>query len=57
MKNKELDIVKTIRTIRDKNYEKTKELSREELLDWYQKQRKEAMKKFSRSSQGSKLTE
>jgi hypothetical protein len=30
---KELDIVKTIRSIRDKNYEKTKGLSREELLE------------------------
>lgn len=45
MKNKELDIVKTIRSIRDKNYEETKELSRKELLERYKKRGKEAIKK------------
>lgn len=37
MKNKEFDTVKTIRSIRDKNYEETKDMSRQELLEWYKK--------------------
>lgn len=40
MKSKELDIVKTIRSIRNKNYEETKDLSREELLERYKKRGK-----------------
>lgn len=47
MKNKKFDSVKMTRTIRDENYEETKELTRKELLERYKKRGKEAMKKFS----------
>lgn len=49
MKNKEFDVVKTIRAIRDKNYEETKGLTREELLERYKKRGKEAIKEISRT--------
>jgi len=57
MKNKKFDSVKTTRSIRDENYEETKDLTRKELLERFKKRGKEAMKKFSRSSQNSELTD
>lgn len=57
MKNKEFDTVQTIRSIRDKNYEETKELTRKELLERYKKRGKEAMKKFRQSSESSEVTD
>lgn len=56
MKNKEFDSVQTIRSIRDKNYEETKELTRKELLERYKKRGKEAMRKLSSSSKNSEVT-
>lgn len=55
MKNKELDIIKTVRIIRDKNYNETKNMTRQELLERYKKKGNEAMKKFIHSSQSTKL--
>lgn len=57
MKNKKFYTVKTTRSIRDKNYEETKGLTRKELLERYKKRGKEAMKKFSQPSQSSELTD
>ena len=57
MKNKEFDSVQTIRSIRDKNYEETKELTRKELLERYKKRGKEAMKKLRSSSKNSEVTD
>ncbi len=57
MKNKEFDSVQTIRSIRDKNYEETKELTRNELLERYKKRGKEAMKKLRKSSKNSEVTD
>jgi len=53
----ELVIVKTIRFICDKIYVETKELTREELLERDNKRGREVLKKFSRSSHGTKLSE
>lgn len=44
MKNKKFDTVKTIRSIRDENYEQTRGMTREELLTRYKNRGKEAMK-------------
>lgn len=57
MKNKEFDTVKTIRSIRDENYEETKGLTRKELLERYKKRGKDAMKKFRQSSQSSEVSD
>ena len=57
MKNKKFDAVKKIRSIRDENYEETKELTRKELLETYKKRGKEAIKKIRRSSQSSEVTD
>jgi len=57
MKNKDFDTVKTIRSIRDENYEETKELTRKELLERYKKKGKEAMRKIRQSSQSYKVTD
>jgi hypothetical protein len=57
MKNKEFDTVQTIRSIRDKNYEATKDMTRQELLEWYKKRGEAAKDKFRRSSQGSKISD
>lgn len=57
MKNKEFDSVQTIRSIRDKNYEETKELTRKELLERYKKRGKEAMEKLRSSSKNSEVTD
>jgi hypothetical protein len=40
MKNKEFDTVQMIRAIRNNNYEETKDLTRQELLEWYKKRGK-----------------
>jgi len=55
MKNKNFDTVKTIRSIRDKNYEESKKMTRKELLDRYRKRGKEAMEKFIQASESSEL--
>jgi len=52
MKNKELNIIKTVRIIRDKNYNETKGLTREELLERYKRKGNQAMKKFIHSPHG-----
>lgn len=57
MKNKKFDTVQTIRSIRDKNYEETKYMTRNELLERYKKRGKEAMKNFRQSSQSSDGTD
>lgn len=57
MKNKKFDTVKTFRSIRDENYEETKDMTRKELLERYKKQGKEAMKKFRKSSKNSEVTD
>lgn len=57
MKNKKFDTVQTIRSIRDKNYEETKDMTRQELLEWYKKRGEAAKDHFRRSSQGSKISD
>lgn len=54
MKNKDFDTVETIRRIREKNYEETKDLSRKELLEWYKKRGKTAKDQFSKNFKNSK---
>jgi hypothetical protein len=56
MKNKEFDTVQTIRSIRDKNYEETKDMSRQELLEWYIKRGQAAKNQFKKSSKDSKVS-
>ncbi len=56
MKNKEFDTVQTIRSIRDKNYEKTKNMTRQELLEWYKKRGKAAKDQLEKSSKDSKVS-
>lgn len=56
MKNKEFDAVKTVRLIRDKNYEETKGLTREELLERYKKRGKTALDQFKKGSTDSKVS-
>lgn len=50
MKSKKLNTVKEIRTIRDRNYEETKDLSQKELFELYKTRGKAALEKFSKSS-------
>lgn len=50
MKNKKFDAVKETRSIRDRNYEDTKDLSKKELLDYYKKRGKAATEKFRNNS-------
>ncbi|MEX2478226.1 MAG: hypothetical protein WD357_07300 [Gracilimonas sp.] len=50
MKNKKFDTVKETRSIRDRNYEETKDLSQEELLEHYKKRGKTALEKFRKNS-------
>lgn len=57
MKNKEFDAVKLIRSIRDKNYEETKDMTRQELLDWYKKRGKAAKDQFEKNSKDSKVSD
>ena len=57
MKNKEFDAVQTIRSIRDKNYEETKDMSRQELLEWYKKRGKAARDRFKKNSNDSKVSD
>ena len=56
MKNKEFNTVQTIRSIRDKNYEKTKNMTRQELLEWYKKRGKAAKDQLEKSSKDSKVS-
>lgn len=56
MKSKEFDTVKAIRSIRDKNYEITKGMTRRELLEWYNKRGKAAINKLKKSSKDSTVT-
>lgn len=56
MKNKEFDTVQTIRSIRDKNYEETKDLTQQELLEWYKKRAKAAKTQFKNNSKDSQVT-
>ena len=57
MKNKEFDAVQTIRSIRDKNYDETKDMSRQELLEWYKKRGKAARDRFKKNSNDSKVSD
>lgn len=57
MKNKKFDTVQTIRSIRDINYEKTKEMTRLELLEWYKKRGKAAKNQFLKNSRNSEGVE
>jgi hypothetical protein len=43
-----------IRSIRDKNYEETKDMNRQELLEWYKTRGKVAEKHFNKSSNNPK---
>ncbi|NBC64536.1 MAG: hypothetical protein GVY07_02580 [Bacteroidetes bacterium] len=54
MKNKDFDTIKTIRRIREKNYEQTKDMTRKELLEWYKKRGKAARDQFLKNSKNSK---
>ncbi|MFO7799758.1 MAG: hypothetical protein R6V22_08285 [Rhodohalobacter sp.] len=56
MKNKEFDTVQTIRSIRDKNYEETKDMTRQELLEWYRKRGNTAKEYFKKTSKDSKVS-
>ena len=56
MKNKKFDTVKTFRSIRDENYEKTKDMPRNQLLKRYKKRGEAAKKKFNKASQNSKIS-
>ena len=46
MRNKKINAVKAIRSIRDENYEETKKLTRKELLERYKKRGKKVIKKI-----------
>lgn len=56
MKNKKFDTVQTIRSIRDKNYEKTKNMTPQELLEWYKKRGDAAIKQFKKTANDSKVS-
>jgi len=56
MKNKKFDTVQTIRSIRDKNYEETKDMTRQELLEWYKKRGEAAKTQFKKDSKDSQIT-
>lgn len=56
MKNKKFDTVQTIRSIRNKNYEKTKDMTQQELLEWYKKRAKAARTQFRKDSNDSQVT-
>ena len=56
MKNKEFDTVKMVRSIREKNYKDTKDMTRRELLERYKKRGRAAKKQFNKSSNDSKLS-
>jgi hypothetical protein len=53
MTSENFDTVKEIRSIRDRNYEETKDLSRKELLERYKKRGKKALDTFKKSSKTS----
>jgi len=56
MKNKKFDTVQTIRSIRDENYEKTKDMTQQELLEWYKKRATAARTQFKKGSKDSQVT-
>jgi len=56
MKNKKFDTVKTFRSIRDENYEKTKDMTRQELLKWYKKRGEDATAQFKKISKNSNVS-
>lgn len=56
MKNKKFDTVQAIRSIRDKNYDETKGMTRRELLEWYKKRGKAAITQFEKSSKNPQIT-
>lgn len=56
MKNKKFDTVQAIRSIRDKNYDETKGMTRRELLEWYKKRGKAAKMQFKKSSKDTQIT-
>ena len=56
MKNKKFDTIKTIRSIRDENYEKTKNMTRQELLKWYKKSGEAAKAQFKKTTKNSKIS-
>ncbi|GEM_PF-4210783 len=51
MKSKKFNTVEAVRAIRDENYEKTKGLTRGELLSEYKRRSKEAMKIIQHSTE------
>ena len=53
MKNKKFDTVQTFRSIRDKNYEETKDMTRQELLEWYKRRGEAAVSQFKKGFKGS----
>lgn len=57
MKNKKFDTVQTIRSIRNQNYEDTKNMSQKELLEWYKKRGKAAKNQFLKNSRNSEGVE
>lgn len=56
MKNKKFDTVNTFRSIRDENYEETKNMTRQELLKWYKKRGEAAKDQFKKTSNNSKVS-
>lgn len=56
MKNKKFDTVKTFRSIRDESYEETKDMTRQELLNWYKKRGEAAEAQFKKTSKNSKVS-
>ncbi len=43
------------RTLRDKNYEVTKDMSRQELMEWYKKRGEAAKTQFNKGSKDSQI--
>ena len=56
MKNKEFDTVQTFRSIRNNNYEKTKNMTPQELIEWYKKRGDDAKKQFKETANDSKVS-
>jgi len=56
MKNKKFDTVSTFRSIRDENYEETKELSQKELLERYKKRGQAALNQIKKTSKNSNVS-
>jgi len=56
MKNKKFDAVQTVRSIRDKNFEESRNMTRRELLEWYKKRGEAAKNQFSKASKNSQVS-